>query len=151
MFTSSLALVICDPFDLSHVPPLCFRLSCDVHLLCCFAYVSFLSVSTWTLTCVPLWSTSYQTPSFSLFAIHDKPFFVFEYLSLYSLTSGLILLYSYFTSTLLNLDLNPDSGFTCLTESPWDSAFSVPLLQSSLELFNLWTSHFVLRPLRPFQ
>ena len=41
MFTSSLALIICDPFDLSHVPPLCFRLSCDVHLLCCFTYVPF--------------------------------------------------------------------------------------------------------------
>ena len=43
------------------------------------------------LTHVPFWSTSYQTLSFSLFVIHDKPF-VFEYLSLYLLTSGLILL-----------------------------------------------------------
>ena len=46
------------------------------------------------LTGVPLQSTSYQTLSFLLFVIHDKPF-VFKYLSLYLLTSGLILLYFY--------------------------------------------------------
>ena len=82
------------------------------------------------LTRVPLWNTSYWTPSFLLFVIHDKPF-VFKYLSLYSLTSGLILLLLYyFTSTLSNLDLDSNLGFAHLTESLQDSALSLPLLQS---------------------
>ena len=90
------------PLLLSYVIPLiCLMFLCFVSdsLVMCTSYAAslmfpFVCVHM-DLTHVPLWSISYRTPSFSLFVIHDKPF-VFEYLSLYSLTSGLILLYFYF-------------------------------------------------------
>ena len=72
-------------------------------LVMCTSYVALLMFPFvcvhMDLTHVPLWSTSYQTPSFLLFVIHDQPF-VFKYLSLYLLTSGLTLLYFYSDSPL---------------------------------------------------
>ena len=93
------------------------------------------------LTHVPRQSVSYQTPSFSLFVIHDKPF-VFKYLSLYLLTSGLILLISTLFNSCSWSQPNSNLGLACLTESLQDSALSVPLLWSSPELWK--TPDFIL-------
>ena len=149
------------PLLLSYVIPLIcpmFLRSVSDSLVMCTSYVAslmfpFVCVHM-DLTRVPLRSTSYRTPSFLLFVIHDKPF-VFKYLSLYSLTSALTLLlllllwlYSLLTSTLtraLPVWLSPfgtqPSQYLCSgvhlnsSISRLCSSFSDPLdLSSDLEL-----------------